>query len=671
MPSHPEYVSLWLPVPLRQNFTYWVPDDWEKRPQVGSLVWAPLGRRKVVGLVEAVGVTPPPYIRTIKELLEPLPEDFKISPHLLKLLRWAIEHYLAVPGEAMRTFLPGLLFRGQNSRGEKARHRKNVQHFVEAPILQLTKEQEEVLRQARESKGFSPMLLHGITGSGKTEIYLQLCADALKQGLGILVLVPEIALTPQTIGRFAARFGDQVGSYHSAMTDAQRLEIWFAAQEGRKKIIVGTRSAICLPVQDLGLVIVDEEHDSSYKQEERFRYHGRDLAVVRAKLEGLPIILGSATPSLESMENARSGKYRLLRLEQRATQSALPEIHLVDLRSNPPHSETLLSPILAERLKTCMERNEQALLFLNRRGYAPFLLCRDCGEVPKCPNCDISLTYHRQPISLKCHYCEFDIKPPSQCETCSGIDVEPIGSGTEKIEEALQREFPKMRIGRLDRDVVTSRTKTEEVLSQFGKGELDVLVGTQLVTKGHDFKRLSLVGILLADVTLNLPDFRAAERLFQLVTQVAGRAGRHGLKGEVFLQTFRPEHYAVQSSLQQQSEHFFEQEIGFRKASGYPPFSRLLLFRLSGNHAAKVEAASQKFGEQLREVLGEAIGWELLGPSKALLEKLRGKFRWQLLLKTSRYPSLRKRLGESIPQLEAELPAGVQLHLDVDPVGSL
>lgn len=640
---------------------------------MGDLVWVPLGRRRVVGMVEAVGVESPPYIKEVKELLELFPEEYHFGSSLVDLLRWAIDHYLAIPGEALKTFFPSLLLKGGKSRGERAHHRKPVQHFVEAQSLQLNAEQQSAVDTVLAGAGhFQPFLLHGVTGSGKTEVYLRLCEEALKRGEGTLVLVPEIALTPQTVGRFAARFGDQVASYHSGMTDAQRLKTWWEVKAGEKKVIVGTRSSIFLPVHKLGLIMIDEEHDSSYKQEERFRYHARDLGVLRAKLETVPIVLGSATPSVESHYNVLQKKYKLLPLPQRATASSLPKINLVDLKETPPHDETFLSEPLHSALRSCLEKGEQALLFLNRRGYASFLLCDKCGEVPRCPNCDISLTYHRKPLSLKCHYCEYVLPPPSTCPACKNCALRPMGMGTEKIEEYLRAEFPNLRLARLDRDVVQSRNQTEEVLSQFGKGEIDILIGTQLVAKGHDFKKLTLVGILFADLTLHLPDFRASEKLFQLVTQVSGRAGRHDLPGEVFLQTYRPEHESLVAAIDQSFDNFIVHELSHREAAGYPPFSRLILLRLSGNQATRVETASQKFGEELEAImgsLGDGGGVEILGPAKATLEKLRGKFRWQILLKAKNFGRVKKRLEDNLPHLESLLPPGIQLSIDVDPVG--
>jgi len=669
-PTPKKFANLWLPVPKRQAFTYAVPATWEGPLQVGQLVKAPLGRRTAIGMVEGLLDELPEGLVQVKELLEPLPEDCSIDANLLRLFRWAKDHYLAPPGEVLRTFFPAPLLKGKTDKGERARPPTPLAGFSSPSHVSLTAAQKQAVQEVTGHLGnFHPSLLQGVTGSGKTEVYLRLCEEVLRQGGGALILVPEIALTPQTVGRFAGRFGDQVGSYHSGMTETQRLQTWWAVKEGRLKVVVGTRSAVCLPMKDLQIIIIDEEHDPSYKQEERFRYHGRDLAVVRASVEKIPILLGTATPSMETRENVQRKKYHHLLLPDRATAGVLPKIHLVDIKEHLPHPETLLSEALSKKLKETLERGEQALFFLNRRGFSPFLLCNDCGEVARCPNCEISLTYHKRPLSLRCHYCEYSIPVMDECTKCSGPELKPMGSGTERIEEAFTKEYPGIRVGRLDRDVVQSRKRTEELLSQFAAGELDVLIGTQLVTKGHDFKKLTLVGILLADLTLNVPDFRAAERVFQIVTQVAGRAGRHEFPGEVFLQTYRPDHYAILSALDQDPESFFVQERAYREGVQYPPFSRAILFRFSGIHAPRVEEACKYFSDSLKTLFRLHEEVKIMGPAKATLEKLRGKYRWQVLLRTPKFEGVRRILDEKLNYIEGYLPAGVRLSVDVDPLG--
>lgn len=664
------YAHLWLPVPKWQTFTYRIPQDWEDVPAPGSLVLAPLGRRKTVGMVAELTQDPPEGLGGLKDLIEPLPEECTFEPKLLELLRWAKGHYLTPPGEVLRTFLPSALLKGKMGKGQRAQNVEGLTEFHQAAPPQLTEEQMVAVARVTAQWGkFFPCLLQGVTGSGKTEVYLKLCEEVLRQKGSALILVPEIALTPQILGRFSGRFSSQVAAYHSGMTEGQRLKVWWGAKAGKIPIVVGTRSAVALPLKDLALLVVDEEHDPSYKQEERFRYHGRDLAVVRAKLQGIPILLGSATPSVETQENVHQGKYHRLTLHARATQSPLPQIHLIDIKENPLHPETLLSDPLQEALRQTLERGEQALFFLNRRGYAPFILCQDCGGVFRCPNCEISLTYHRRPPLLRCHYCEYQQEVPEICPTCEGRELRPIGAGTERLEEGFVQTFPGIRLGRLDRDIVASRRRTEELLSKFSRGELDVLIGTQLVTKGHDFRNLTLVGILLADLTLNVPEFRAAERGFQIVTQVAGRAGRHDLPGQVYLQTFRPDHYAIQAALKQNSEEFFVQERSFRKGAGYPPFRRVILFRFLGSQDARVREGSHRAGDFLKTLFRRFKNVQVLGPTKSTLEKLRGQYRYQVLLKSEGFEAMRRVLEERIPRLENQMPSGVRMGIDVDPLG--
>ncbi len=667
--SSPQYAQLWLPVPLRRTFTYRVPAIWPRTLRVGDWVWAPLGRRKVLGLVMELYTTPPTQGFEIKEILSPLAEESALAEPLLALLRWAQAHYLAPEGEILRSLFPGGLFKGKIS-GDRAKTWVSKSILGRAPEVILSSEQAEAVASIRNALGtFFPVLLQGVTGSGKTEVYLRLCEEVLGRGGGALILVPEIALTPQTVGRFQQRFPDQVGSYHSGMTEAQRLKAWSEAKSGRRKIFVGTRSAIALPLENLALIVVDEEHDPSYKQEERFRYHARDMGVVRAALEKIPIVLGSATPSVESLENARTQKYQRLLLRDRATQAPMPQVQLIDLKQFPPHSETLLTQPLRERVHQVLEKGQQALFFLNRRGWAPTLLCQDCGTTVLCPHCDIALTFYRQANHLRCHYCEYQGPRPELCAGCGGFNLLLLGAGTERLEAGFRKEFPGARVGRLDREVVGSRQATEEVLAQFASGNLDILIGTQLVTKGHDFERLTLVGVLLADVALNLPDFRAAERAFQLVTQVAGRAGRHALGGEVLVQTYRPEHYAIQAALHHDPEAFFLEERRQRETLGYPPFARVVLFRISGLDGNKVARTAHDFALNLRQLLKNFSDVLVLGPAPATLERLRAKYRWQVMVRTKVYEGVRRVLAEQLSRLEASFPSGVQLYVDVDPAG--
>ncbi len=667
--AHPIYASVWLPVPKRQLFTYLVPTDW-KPLQPGELVKVPFGKRSIIGMIEGLSDSVSPEIKNLKSLDQRVASEFQLASPLLKLFRWVYHHYFASPGEILRSFFPPTLLKGEIKKSKRAQSMAPAVGLASVKNFSLIPSQQAAFERIKEGLGsFRAFLLQGITGSGKTEVYLKLCEELLPLGKSALVLVPEISLTPQIMARFHSRFGDSVGTYHSSMTEGQRMKTWWEVHEGKIRVLIGTRSSVFLPMKDLGLIIVDEEHDASYKQEERFRYQGRDVAVVRAKEEGVPIVLGSATPSMESLENVHKAKYVHLLLPERPLKTKLPQIHLIDLKEHFADPQTMLSPPLFKKLGEVLAKGEQALLFLNRRGFAPLVLCRDCGEVSKCPNCEISLTFHRHPKGMMCHYCDYAATPLDTCPKCQGDRVDPVGIGTERLEENLALRFPQARIARLDRDVITSRRRTEEVLTKFAQGETNLLIGTQMIAKGHDFKRVTLVGILLADHTLNLPDFRAAERAFQLLTQVSGRAGRHDLSGEVFLQTYRPEHYAILAAMTQKPEEFFLAERRFREETGYPPFARIILLKFLGLQSNQVKNACQQVADQIKSFFQNHSAIRLDGPTQPIFEKLQGKYRWQIMLRSSKFEWMRRGLAQLLPQCETELPAGVKLQIDVDPVG--
>ncbi len=552
--------------------------------------------------------------------------------------------------------------------------------LIAQPRFTLTQEQEAALQamgERLEKGGFETYLLYGVTGSGKTEVYLRAMEAVKEQQRRSLILVPEISLTPQLLDRLCGRFPDQVGVLHSGLTPTERWTQWWRIVRGEVVVVVGTRSAVFSPVPNLGLIIVDEEHDSSYKQEEGLRYHARDLAVVRGKILGCPVLLGSATPSVESFQNCRQGRYRLHELTERVENRSLPNVEAVDLRLKareqrnnviPSSSNnSLFSPPLREALQENRARGQQSLIFLNRRGFASFLQCSLCGFVWRCPHCSISLTFHRKERRVSCHHCGF-LKPVGDlCPGCGQRTLAGIGYGTEKIEEELLRLFPGARIGRMDRDTTRKRGSQERLIRQWERGEIEILVGTQMITKGHDVAGVTLVGVILADLSLNLPDFRAAERTFQLISQVAGRAGRGKEPGKVIIQTFLPEHYSFQFALAHDYPGFFAAEVEFRRALNYPPFSRLVHLRFEGPSLREVEQRAKFMGQRLRRHQEEWQGAgriEVLGPAPAPIEKLRSRYRWHILLKG--------RKGSPILELAKEARAifprgGVRLYIDVDP----
>jgi primosomal protein N' (replication factor Y) len=510
-----------------------------------------------------------------------------------------------------------------------------------APLVP-TPDQEAALRPLVEAVGegtFRPFLLHGVTGSGKTEVYFRAVEACLSAGRGAILLVPEIALTPMLVRAARSRFGSTVSVLHSELSAGERHDQWWRIREGEARVVVGARSAVFAPLPGLGLVVVDEEHDGSYKQDESPRYHGRDVAVMRARLEGCPVVLGTATPSVESHANALRGKYERLLLPQRIGPQGLPRVEIVDRREVlRGGGDPILSPALRDALAACLARREQSLLLLNRRGYATSLLCRECGQEAMCPNCSVSLTLHQGGRSALCHYCGYESRAPAACPSCRGAYLRLTGFGTEKVAEAVEAALPAARVDRLDRDRARRRGVLAQTLAAFEQGEIDVLVGTQMIAKGHDFPRVTLVGVVDADVGLGIPDFRSAERTFQLLTQVAGRAGRGAAAGEVILQSHMPDHYALVHACAQDYDAFFEREMEFRRTMGYPPVAALVNVIVRSRDAAKGAEEADAVARALR---ASAAGrYRVLGPAHAPLARLRNEHRFQVLLKGHR-PAMR------------------------------
>jgi len=513
--------------------------------------------------------------------------------------------------------------------------------------------------------GFATYLLHGITGSGKTEVYFRAAEAALERGRGTLLLVPEIALTPLLVRAAVARFGRVVSVLHSELSAGERHDQWWRIREGDAPVVVGARSAVFAPLPEVGLIVVDEEHEGAYKQDESPRYHGRDVAVMRGRLEGAPVVLGSATPSVESWANAARGKYRPLALPRRIGPQGLPRVEIVDRREVlRAGGDPILSPVLRDALAQRLARREQSLLLLNRRGWATSLLCRECGVQAACPNCSVSLTVHHAGRRARCHYCGHDVPAPGECASCGGAYLRLTGFGTERVADALRAALPEARVARLDRDVAARRGVVAKTLAAFEAGETDVLVGTQMIAKGHDFPRVTLVGVVDADVGLGLPDFRAAERTFQLLTQVAGRAGRGAVAGEVILQSHWPDHYALEFACAQDYPSFFAREMEFRRTMGYPPLTALVNVVTSSRDPGKGAGEADRLARALREA---ARGrFRVLGPAHAPLARLRGEHRFQVLLKGAR-PAMRDAVREALVARHgaARWPG---VSVDVDPV---
>jgi primosomal protein N' (replication factor Y) len=494
--------------------------------------------------------------------------------------------------------------------------------------------------RARQQRTY---LLHGVTGSGKTEVYLQTIEEVLKLGRQAMMLVPEIALTPQMVLRFKRRFGDEVAVLHSGLSKGERYDEWQKIRDGKASVSVGARSSVFAPFKNLGMIIIDEEHESSYKQEDYPRYHARDIAQWRSQYHKCPLILGSATPSLETYARAEKGVYELLSLPNRVNQQALPEIEIVDMRTElSSGNRSMFSEQLRKSIQQRLDRNEQIVLFLNRRGYASFMLCRDCGHVPQCPNCDISLTYHKSTDQLKCHYCGHQEVPPNKCPNCESEHIRQVGTGTQRVEELLQEAFQEARIIRMDVDTTTRKGAHEKLLDDFGAGKGDILLGTQMIAKGLDFPNITLVGVLNADTMLNLPDFRASERTYQLLTQVSGRAGRHEKEGQVIIQTYNPEHYAIKDVQANDYTAFFNKEMNYRKMGKYPPYFFLINFTIAHKEMKKVMEASKHIHKILLQHLTDKA--LVLGPSPAALSRINNEYRFQILVKYKSEPALHEAL---------------------------
>ncbi len=542
----------------------------------------------------------------------------------------------------------------------------------------LTADQEKVYRtlvSALDAGRFEVFLLHGITGSGKTEIYLRCIQRMLDLGKGSIMLVPEISLTPQTVGRFKARFGQGVAVLHSGLSQRERYGEWKRIREGSVSIVVGARSAIFAPFKNLGLIVVDEEHDASYKQESAPRYHARDTAIVRARMNNATVILGSATPALETRHNAETGKYQRLSLPRRIGDAFLPLVEIVDMREErkAKNNFSILSISLINGIRRRLKRGEQTFIFLNRRGAANQVFCQGCGFVYHCPHCSVTLTLHRENDALRCHYCNHAARLAEACVECGDELIRFRGFGTQKLQEEVQSMFPGARVARMDRDAMHSRNAFDDMFRDMTSGAVDILIGTQMITKGHDFPKVTLVGVVNADLALNIPDFRSSERAFQLLTQVAGRAGRGETPGQVVVQTFNPEHYVYRFVQSHDYEGFYAEELQFRERLNYPPYSRMAAFEIDAAQPRQAEALARRLKGELTRALSGTRGAELLGPSPAALFKLKNRFRWHLILRATGSGPLQAVLKKhsALRQGKKKLFPGANLTLDVDPVNLL
>ena len=699
-PGSNQLIDVIVPLPIYRALTYILPGDTLFPPKSGRVL-VPVSGRNMVGMAWGAPVKKPPPV-DFKKVIRILDQGPLLPESLIGFLEWTSSYYFHPIGQVIAESLPPGLLSARNRRisqisnglPRKGDCRPEFLPWTSEIPLQLTWEQEESVNavcDAISTRTYHPILVHGVTGSGKTEVYIRAAEACVRQNRSVLVLVPEIAMTTQAVGWFVSRFGDEVTVLHSGLTEAQRRDQWFRIREGKSRIVVGTRSAIFAPLSDIGLIVVDEEHDPSYKQSEKLRYQARDLALLRGRMSDATVILGSATPSVSSFMNTLTGKYQLITMKKRVAGRPLPEVVIVDRREKEKgdryqKSESArpewLSKELIEAARDTLERGEQVLLFLNRRGFATYVFCPDCGYVFRCPHCEVTLTWHRGDRRLKggkdgvlrCHYCGMESAALPVCPQCAGQAVKAFGYGTERIAADLKGLFPGARIARLDRDTVRTRRHMEEVILDFRKGRLDVLVGTQMITKGHDFPGLTLVGILWADLSLNFPEYHAAERTFQLLAQVAGRAGRGKRPGRVLIQTWLPDHYVLKCAVTHDFKAFFEKESGFRKALGYPPFARLINLRFSGRKKARVcntAGNAARFARKLAIGIRGRSQVEVLGPAPAPRAKIKDRYRWQVLLKSASLSDLRALCSGLLSRKADIIPSGVRMEVDVDPYGLL
>jgi primosomal protein N' (replication factor Y) len=661
------YVDVVLAKPIDQPLTYQVPEGLEDKVSIGHSLIVPFRR----GTAEAYVIKKFPnklegIDYAIKPLNKVINESTLFDEKDLQFYKWVADYYQSTLGEVLFSAIPKVFNKGPRKRGANQLEeltRANHEDLNEKKF-NLTEDQElsvNLIAQQITKNEFNTFLLYGVTGSGKTEVYLQSAERAINAGKSVIILVPEIALTPQLRSRFISRFQNNVAVLHSSLAEADRRDYWWQIRNGIKKIVVGARSALFAPVQNLGLIVVDEEHEPTYKQEGHLRYNARDLALVKAQMSRAAVVLGSATPSIESYQAATSGRYTLLRLKTRPQQRPHPKVNVVDMRLE--KNDTMISDRLKSALVANCEKNEQSIVFLNRKGFSHHIICKDCGQTPGCPNCSVTLTYYKQSKTLRCHYCDYVQSAPTECNYCAGRDFRYVGYGTETVYESLIEFLPKGSVRRLDAEAASNSKKLEEILREFRSGDIKVLVGTQMLAKGHDFPNVTLIGVVLAESGLHIPDYRAGERTYQLLAQVAGRAGRADKPGEVIMQTYMPDHPVIARAVANDYEGFFADEIAVRKDLSYPPFSRLaqIEFRSKNEHKAQVDA--QELAQKLLSLKKDSEKLEILGPAPAAITRVANEFRWQLTLKAEKISVLNSYLKTS-RRLGARL-------IDVDPMNTL
>ena len=718
-------------IEIDRPFTYKVPLDMEEKVKVGQIVKVPFGVRSkpVEGFILDLKAEEEMKVSfKMKSILSVENEEPVITEDDLKLINVLREEYLCKYIDAIRLLIPVGILKGAKSKSrnvivfindnlEKIKNkdgyieiidfikrntgkytktelskehgfsiyklnklmehglikseeeivfRYNTREYNKDVQKNLTVEQSMAIKEIEESEE-NLILLKGVTGSGKTEVYMRIVEKTLEEGKSAIVLVPEIALTPQMIERFKGRFGSNVALFHSKLSDGERFDEWYRVKEGKASLIIGARSAIFLPAKNLGLIIIDEEHENTYKSDQNPKYQTKEVAEYIAKLKGCKVILGSATPTIESYYRAISGEMKLVELNHRVDNKPMPKMMLVDMREElRSGNKSLFSRRLYASMKEKLEKGEQIILFLNRRGFSTFVSCRSCGYVFHCEDCDISMTYHKNGF-LVCHYCGKTKKQPNLCPKCGSKYVKFFGAGTERVEEEVRRYFKNARILRMDVDTTRAKDSHEKIYNAFKAREADILIGTQMVSEGLDFPNVTLVGILAADMSLNLPDYRAAERSFQIITQVAGRAGRGDKEGEVIVQTYTPEHYSLQYAKKYDYENFYEKEFTIRAMMGYPPFGRILLINGSGKNEDELRKQMIYLGEKVKEKAEEFGGLEVLGPTPCIIYRIKENYRWQIIIKGEFSSKFSKSIKDILYDKANNVYNDIRVSMDINP----
>ena len=646
------------------SFIYSVTEEQIPQVKTGSRVLAPFKHAEKVGIITHIYKKGKSDLRreiSVKQVKDVLDDEPFLPHNLLKIIEWAGQYYVSTSGLALKNAVPSAFFTG----GRPGRARITYdQEIKKQKAFKLMPEQQEALSRINQvNEGV--FLLYGVTGSGKTEVYMR-AIHALPDDRNAIVLVPEISITAQMIDRFRSSFGDKVVFFHSGISRGEKISQWWKMRRGEARVVIGVRSAVFAPYEKLGLIVVDEEQEASYKQSDGLRYNARDVALVRAKLEGFKIVLGSATPSLESYYNAIQGKFQYLELPKRVGSRPMPDVEILDLTK-----EKMRTAAFSERLLNVLKDNfskgKQALIMLNRRGYAPYLMCTDCGYTAKCPACSITLTYHKDTKTLKCHYCGSFLHPYKKCPECEGIKIRYAGLGTQKVEEELQVLVPSITLSRMDRDTTQRKLSHYRIIKKMEDGTTDLLLGTQMVAKGHDLPDVTVSAVISSDLALNLPDFRSAEKAFQLFVQLSGRSGRGDYPGKVYIQTYNPGHYVFDYVKNNDYKGFFQKELFLREELSYPPFSKMVRIVLK----FRTKDTGKKVIKEVSEIINKTSsrGIDVLGPSPAPIEKIRNLWRWHLIIKGKNSRNLRSKASELVRMLN-EID-NVKTYVDVDPISLL